>query len=68
MIVLMLLIGAIGYGGWSVLQEVQRVQLAPVDQAPVVVADIDPLGNVSGDAPRPAGLQCLRSGRGAVAH
>ena len=51
MLVLVLLIGAIGYGGWSVLQEVQRVQLAPVDQAPVVVADIDPLGNVSGDAP-----------------
>jgi cytoskeletal protein RodZ len=50
-IVLVLLIGAIGYGGWSVLQEVQRVQLAPVDQAPVVVAEIDPLGNVSGTAP-----------------
>ncbi|WP_181318258.1 helix-turn-helix domain-containing protein [Pseudogemmobacter blasticus] len=41
--VLVALIGAIGYGGWSVLQEVQRVQLAPVDQAPVVVAEIDPL-------------------------
>jgi len=46
------LIGAIGYGGWSVLQEVQRVQLAPVDQAPVVVAEIDPLGNVSQEAPQ----------------
>ncbi|MCU0802351.1 MAG: DUF4115 domain-containing protein [Rhodobacteraceae bacterium] len=41
--VLIALIGALGYGGWSVLQEVQRVQLAPVDQAPVVVAEIDPL-------------------------
>ena len=51
MLVLVALIGAIGYGGWSVLQEVQRVQLAPVDQAPVVVAEIDPLGNVSQDAP-----------------
>ncbi len=51
MLVLVMLIGAIGYGGWSVLQEVQRVQLSPVDQAPVVVAEIDPLGNVSGDAP-----------------
>ena len=49
--VLIALIGAIGYGGWSVLQEVQRVQLAPVDQAPVVVAEIDPLGNVTGAAP-----------------
>lgn len=47
-LVLLALIGAIGYGGWSVLQEVQRVQLAPVDQAPKVVAEIDPLGNVGG--------------------
>lgn len=51
MAVLIALIGAIGYGGWSVLQEVQRVQVSPVDQAPSVVAEIDPLGNVSGDAP-----------------
>lgn len=49
--VLIALIAAIGYGGWSVLQEVQRVQLAPVDQAPAVVAEIDPLGNVTGAAP-----------------
>jgi cytoskeletal protein RodZ len=41
--VLVLLISGIGYGGWSVLQEVQRVQLAPVDQAPGVVAELDPL-------------------------
>ena len=45
--VLVALIGAIGYGGWSVLQEVQRVQLAPVDQAPTVVAQIDPLDSAS---------------------
>ncbi|MDN5788233.1 helix-turn-helix domain-containing protein, partial [Pseudorhodobacter sp.] len=50
-LVLLGLIGGIGYGGWSVLQEVQRVQLAPVDQAPQVVAEIDPLGNVQGVAP-----------------
>lgn len=50
LLVLVVLIGAIGYGGWSVLQEVQRVQLAPVDQAPQVVADIDPLGNVQENA------------------
>lgn len=51
LLVLVALIGAIGYGGWSVLQEVQRVQLSPVDQAPTVVAEIDPLGNVTGAAP-----------------
>jgi cytoskeletal protein RodZ len=49
--VLIALIGALGYGGWSVLQEVQRVQLAPVNEAPSVVAEIDPLGNVKGAAP-----------------
>ena len=48
--VLLVLIGAIGYGGWSVLREVQRVQLAPVDEAPVVVAQIDPLDS-AGMAP-----------------
>ncbi|MDQ2065378.1 DUF4115 domain-containing protein [Xinfangfangia sp. CPCC 101601] len=45
--VLVVLIGAIGYGGWSVLREVQRVQLAPVDEAPAVVAQIDPLQGVT---------------------
>lgn len=50
-LVLALLIGGIGYGGWSVLQEVQRVQLAPVDQAPAVVAEIDPLDGVAPVAP-----------------
>lgn len=50
--VLVALIGAIGYGGWSVLQEVQRVQLAPVDQAPTVVAEIDPLANAGATAPQ----------------
>ena len=44
--VLVALIGALGYGGWSVLQEVQRVQLSPVEQAPVVVAELDPLADV----------------------
>jgi len=45
-LVLLALIGGIGYGGWSVLREVQRVQVAPVEQAPRVAASIDPLGNV----------------------
>lgn len=51
LLVLVALIGGIGFGGWSVLQEVQRVQVSPVDQAPSVVAEIDPLGNVNGTAP-----------------
>jgi len=50
-VILVALIGAIGYGGWSVLQEVQRVQLAPVDQPPTVVAEIDPLTNAGAAGP-----------------
>ncbi|MBS8228727.1 helix-turn-helix domain-containing protein [Vannielia litorea] len=42
-LVLLALIGAVGYGGWAVLQQVQRVSVAPVEEAPGVVADIDPL-------------------------
>ena len=43
LLVLGLLLAGLGYGGWAVLQEVQKVQFAPVEQTPVVVADLDPL-------------------------
>lgn len=46
-LVLVALIGGLGYGGWSVLQEVQKVRLAPVDQTPVVLSDLDPLAGAS---------------------
>src|SRR6056297_906099 len=45
-LVLLALIGGIGYGGWSVLTEVQRVQVAPVENTPDVLADLDPLQDV----------------------
>ena len=42
--VLTLLMAGIGFGGWSVFQEIQRVQVAPVEQAPDVIAQlVDPL-------------------------
>lgn len=41
--VLALLIGGLGYGGWSILNEVQRVQFAPVENTPAVLSDLDPL-------------------------
>lgn len=50
-LVLMALIGAIGFGGYSVLQEVQRVQVAPVEQTPIVLSDLDPLDGVLAAAP-----------------
>lgn len=46
--VLVALIGALGYGAWAVLQEVQRVELAPAEQAPGVIAQLDPLPSSSG--------------------
>ena len=51
-LVLVALIAAIGYGGWSVLNEIQRVTLAPVEQKPVVLSDLDPVAeaSVSGSA------------------
>ncbi|MBK0328350.1 DUF4115 domain-containing protein [Rhodobacteraceae bacterium F11138] len=46
-LVLVALIGGIGYGGWSVLKQVQQVQFAPVEQSPTVLADLDPLKGAS---------------------
>ena len=42
-LVLLALICGIGYGGWTVLREVQQVQVAPVDQTPTVLSQLDPL-------------------------
>ncbi len=46
-LVLLALIGGLGFGGYAVLQEVQRVQVAPVDQTPVVLSDLDPLNGAA---------------------
>ena len=45
-LVLGALIGGIGYGGYTVLNEVQRVTLAPVENTPDVLADLDPLAGM----------------------
>ncbi|SFJ61357.1 helix-turn-helix domain-containing protein [Jannaschia pohangensis] len=41
--VLVALVAGLGYGGWTIVQEVQRVQVAPVEQAPELIAELDPL-------------------------
>ncbi len=51
LLVLVALIGAIGFGGWTVLKEVQRVQVTPVDQTPIVLSDLDPLQAATPEAP-----------------
>ncbi|WP_424943386.1 DUF4115 domain-containing protein [Aliiroseovarius crassostreae] len=38
--VLAALVGVLGFAGWSVLQEIQRVDFAPVEQSPGVLADL----------------------------
>jgi hypothetical protein len=62
-LVLVALSTGIGYGGYTVLQEVQRVQLAPLDTAPGVVADIDPLKSTGGGLP---GLAVENAAEGAT--
>ena len=38
---LVALLSGLGYGGWLVLQNIQRVQFAPVEDLPVAVAEVD---------------------------
>jgi hypothetical protein len=47
--VLLLLIAGLGYGGFALLQEVQRVQFAPVSEASGVGTALDPLRGDSSD-------------------
>ena len=46
LVVLLGLIGGIGYGALAVLKEVQQVQFAPVEQVPVVQSELDPLQGI----------------------
>jgi hypothetical protein len=43
--VLIALIAGLGFAGWTVLREVQRVQVAPADIVPNVVSDFNPLSD-----------------------
>lgn len=50
LMVLLLLVCGLGFGGWAVLQEVQKVSLAPVEDTPGVVTALDPAQEI-GEAP-----------------
>lgn len=50
-LVLAILVGGLAYGGWSVLQEVQRVTLTPGESSPGVIAELDPTQGAALDAP-----------------
>ncbi len=43
--VLIALVGVLGYGGWSLLKEIQRVDFAPVEQAVGAMEDLPGLGD-----------------------
>lgn len=43
LLVLVALVGGLGYGGWTVLQNIQRVQFAPVEEVPLAVSEVDTL-------------------------
>jgi cytoskeletal protein RodZ len=51
LLVLLALLAGLGYGGWMVLQNIQRVQFAPIEDLPLAVAEVDVLA-----APGPAEL------------
>ena len=63
--VMALLVCGLGYGGWSVLREVQKVNLTPGDQSPGVIAALDPVQEAAApetvdsaqvNLPRPEGI------------
>lgn len=41
------LVSSIGFGAWSVLKEVQRVQVSPVENTPLVLSDLDPISEIA---------------------
>lgn len=43
LLVLIGLVGGLGYGGWTVLQNIQRVQFAPVEEVPLAVSEVEML-------------------------
>ncbi len=63
--VLIALIGGLGYGGYAFLAEVQKVEFVPVDQAPGVVSELDPLVGVGlADLPGGEALAGLQANEG----
>lgn len=65
--VLALLAGGLGYGGWTVVQEIQRVQVAPVEQAPALVAELDPLTPAAPELAAPDGTGVAAPSQDALA-
>ncbi len=50
--VLIVLALGIGYGAWAILQDIQRLSIAPVEEAPATFAELDPLAGAGQGAPQ----------------
>ncbi|MAN55361.1 MAG: helix-turn-helix domain-containing protein [Paracoccus sp.] len=50
-LVLIAIMGGLAYGGWAVLQEVQRVTLTPGETTPGVVTELDPAAGAGMSVP-----------------
>ncbi|KPQ08309.1 MAG: hypothetical protein HLUCCA12_00460 [Rhodobacteraceae bacterium HLUCCA12] len=61
--VLAALILGLGFAGWTVLQEVQRVQVAPADIVPDVASDFDPVPETPTSAMASDSSEPSREGR-----
>lgn len=56
--VLVVLALGIGYGAWAILHDIQRLQIAPIDEAPALpLAQLDPLSGVQTGTPSFGGDQ-----------
>jgi cytoskeletal protein RodZ len=53
LLVLVALVGGLGYGGWTVVRNIQRVQFAPVEELPVAIAEVDDLAAPGAAAAEP---------------
>ena len=42
-LVLVFLLGSLGYGAYSIVHKIQRVQMVPIEQPPLIASDLDPL-------------------------
>jgi hypothetical protein len=59
--VLIALVGVLGYGGWSLLKEIQKVDFAPVEQAVGVMEELPGLGEGADSALASGGPEGLNT-------
>ncbi len=50
LLALALVVGGLGYGGWVLIQDIQRVEFAPIEDTPMVAYEPGSLGATTGDS------------------